>query len=62
MYFSKMMENICREVLGDRGYDDFNNREDLYRTRRDEFRDNDIAMNELAHWKACDNKMEYKYL
>lgn len=50
------------EDSADRGHDDFNNREDLYRTRRDDFRKNQIAMNELVHWKACDNNMEYKYL
>ena len=54
------MESIRREVLG--YCTDFNNRENLYRTRRDEFRDNDVAMNELAHWKAYDNIMEYKVL
>lgn len=62
MCFSKMMEDIFCGVSADRGYDDFNNREDLYRTRRDDFRDNKIAMNELAHWKAFDNQMDYKFL
>jgi hypothetical protein len=42
--------------------EDFDNREDLYRTRRDAFRNNEIAMCELAHWKAHDDKIEYKCL
>lgn len=57
-----MMEKISREVSSDRVHDDFDDRELLYRTRRDDFRNNRAAMNELAHWKAFDNKLEYKFL
>ena len=61
-FFNKMMENICCEVLDNRGHDDFDNRERLYRSRRDDFRNNENAMNELAHWKAFDNNMDYRFL
>lgn len=62
IYSCKMTENIRCEVFGDKGHDDFDNRENLYRTRRDDFRNNTSAMNELAHWKAFDNNLEYKFL
>lgn len=58
------MRRYHRERLRDEDEDseDFDCREGLYRTRRDGFRSNEIAMNELAHWKARDNEMEYKFL
>ncbi len=57
-----MVEKNCLHGLEDEWSEDFDNREDLYRKRRDAFRNNEIAMCELAHWKAHDNKIEYKYL
>ena len=57
-----MTENIRCEDTGNGGHDDFDNRENLYRTRRDDFRNNASATNELAHWKAFDSKIEYKVL
>jgi hypothetical protein len=57
-----MVELNYNEASGDEGSDDFGNKEDLYRTRRDDFRNNEITMNELEHWKAQDDKMEYKFL
>lgn len=57
-----MVEDKYNELLGGEGSDDFENREELYRARRDDFRNNEIAMNELEHWKAQDDKMEYKFL
>ena len=58
----EMSERRSHEDSGDDGHDDFDNREDLYRTRRNEFRRNEIAMTELAHWKARDDEMEYEFM
>ena len=62
MSFSRMVEDRYDEVLGNEDSDNFDDQENLYRTRRDEFRNNEVAINELAHWKARDDKMEYKFL
>lgn len=42
--------------------DDFDNRQDLYRRRRDEFRKSTAAMTDLAEWKAQNNDHEYTVL
>ena len=42
--------------------DDFDNRKDLYRQRRDEFRKSATAMRDLAEWKAQNNDHEYTVL
>lgn len=40
----------------------FQGRKDLYRTRRDNFRSNPEAMEELKQWKAMSNNCDYKIL
>ena len=37
----------------------FQDRKDLYRRQRDDFRSNSRAMEELTHWKAKDNDYDY---
>lgn len=37
----------------------FDNHRNLYRERRDRFRNNPVAMRELAEWKAQNNSYEY---
>lgn len=37
----------------------FQDRKDLYRKQRDDFRSNSRAMEELTHWKAKDNDYDY---
>lgn len=44
------------------GSDDFENRNELYRKRRDDFRDNPAALAELVQWKAQNNGYTYKVL
>ena len=42
--------------------DDFDNRKELYKKRRDEFRNNPDALEELAQWKMQNHDYEYKIL
>lgn len=42
--------------------DDFDDRNELYRMKRDEFRGNPEALKELAQWKAHNHNYEYKLL
>ena len=37
----------------------FQERKDLYRKQRDDFKSNSRAMKELKHWKAKDNDYDY---
>ena len=37
----------------------FQDRKDLYRRQRDDFKSNSRAMEELTHWKAKDNDYDY---
>lgn len=41
---------------------DFDDRKELYRMKRDEFRSNPEALIELAQWKAHNHNYEYKLL
>ncbi len=42
--------------------DEFDDRKELYKERRDAFRENPAAMAELAKWKAQDNDCNYTIL
>lgn len=54
---------IIRDTF--RGFQDHrvsNARKELYRTKRDDFRSNPAAMEELREWKAQNNDCNYKIL
>ena len=51
-----------RVAMGDDGRQDINDRKALYRKRRDAFRNDPEAMDELKHWKEKDNDFDYKKL
>lgn len=54
----------ANQVLGPKAAksDDFDNRKDLYKTRRDEFRNNSDALEELVQWKIPNHDYDYKLL
>ena len=65
-YFKKFQRLVSSRMIFDKSTSaepvadaNFDNHRNLYRERRDRFRNNPVAMRELAEWKAQNNSYEY---
>lgn len=58
--FTMSLHRVLKIVAAES--DDFDNRKKLYKKRRDDFRNNPDALEELAQWKMQNHDYEYKLL